>query len=295
LQQENLMSFVRVSFTAFRLVCAGGLVVSTLPRLAFAQGAEAPLPVPDAAGAPVAPVESTPSAGIEPQSAPSYTPPPPVPSDKGSSGGETAPRERRLFFELGGRVGYGKPYGKLVESRAMSDVFSGVIPLQFDAALRLKSGPAVGLFVGINPGIQGSALDDCSDCTLFDWRVGLQLSQHWGARRTFDPWLGVSLAYESTSVTQSYESLGLEYRSELAYSGFPEFGVHAGVDIGSEIIQFGPFLSATYGTYSKVTGSVRCVSLGCSGDAVTDTGSISDDRRAGHGWLLFGLRGVYLK
>jgi hypothetical protein len=290
------MSFVRVSFTASRLVRACGLTAWILPRLASAQSVEAPLPVSDSAAGEPAPLsEPTPSAAIEPQPAPSYTPPPPPPSDKSSTSVGTTTRDKPLFFELGGRVGYGKPFGKLVESRAMSDVFSGVIPLQFDAALRLKSGPALGLFVGINPGIQGAALDDCSNCTLFDWRIGVQLSQHWGARRTFDPWLGVSLAYESTSVSQSYESLGLQYSSDLTYSGFPELGVHAGLDIGSEIIQLGPFLSATYGSYSKVTGSVRCVSLGCSGNAVTDTGSISDDRRTGHGWLLFGLRGVYLK
>lgn len=200
------------------------------------------------------------------------------------------------FFELGGRLGYGMPFGNLMVDQPMNKVFKASVPLQFDGLFRLSQGFGIGLYAGLNVGVQGEALEGCNNCSLWNWRVGLQGTYHFNSQRSFDPWLGLGIGYEATSVSQRFTTLGTEYQSDLTYASKPELMAQAGLDLGNEKVAFGPYVVASYGVYSSASGSVKCVDIGCSSANVAERESdIADGKRASHAWLMVGVRGTYMQ
>ena len=206
------------------------------------------------------------------------------------------PARKQLRLELGGRLGYSISKGDFSKDLAMGDVFKGSIPLMFDLWGRLRGGLAVGLYLQVGIGIQGKELDDCDGCSLWNIRVGLQAAQHFNSEGAVDPWVGIGFGVDDTSVTADRMYGSETYRVESSYRAFPEAMVQAGVDFGTDRIAFGPFISATYASYSKVSIKTACANdIGCSGfyEGETD-GSVASGNRAGHSWLLAGVRGTFL-
>jgi len=300
------MTSLRLRSVAFSCLVSSPVLLVASFAAAQAAGADAAptsaapapteaAPVPDAAAAPRSPdVAAAPS--TVPAPAPAEEPVAPS-ADKPSI--EPAPdvqTPKSHFFELGGRLGYGMPFGNLMVDQPMNKVFKGSVPLQFDGLFRLSQGFGIGLYAGLNVGVQGEALDGCNNCSLWNWRVGLQGTYHFNSQRSFDPWLGLGIGYEATSVSQRYTILGVEYQSDLTYASKPELMAQAGLDLGNEKIAFGPYLVASYGVYSSATGTVKCVDVGCGSANVAEReSSIPDGKRASHAWLMVGVRGSYMQ
>jgi hypothetical protein len=211
---------------------------------------------------------------------------------------EVPPPEKTMFIELGGRLGYAIGKGQLVEGTSMNEVFSGAVPLIFDLAVRFRSGLALGLYAQVGVGIQGEALDECDDCSLWNLRLGLQALQHFNSRGSVDPWIGVGIGVDDTIVAREEEYLGSKYRWETSYKAVPEFLVQAGIDIdiGNKNLAFGPFVAATYAVYNEISSEVSCAESYCADLSARESETtIPDSAKTSHGWLLAGVRGTFMR
>jgi len=274
---------------------------ATASPQAPAEGAATPA-VTEAAGAePAAEPEPGPPAESEPSTATAAAVEPPaevepsedVAFDSGTPMVTPVPTATKSFrWEVGGRGGYALAYGNLVPSEAMSDYFSGAIPLVFDGWLRFK-GFKVGLYAGFAVGLEGQALEDCDDCSLSNFRIGAQVAHHFDDGGTIDPWVGAGLGYEASSITERITYYGVDYDVDYSYGAFPEAIAMAGLDFGGGPFVIGPFASISYAAYSSASATVRCADVACSADAVGAEEEIEDS--SGHTWIMFGLRASYFQ
>lgn len=208
-------------------------------------------------------------------------------------------------LELGGRAGYAIPMGDSVDGSPLKDLVAAAIPVQFDGWLRHSGGTALGLYVQAGPGLKGEALKDCSDCSAFEIRAGIQLVHHFNNGGMVDPWLGLGLGYEQLYSSRDTTLVGIDSAGNivevdgtrsLILKAAPEFLLQAGIDFGSKDLAFGPYVAARYSTFSDVEAKVTCDDLRCPDTAsFSDEDSISDDSQSSHVWLQFGLRGTYLR
>jgi hypothetical protein len=226
-----------------------------------------------------------------PEAAPSEPPPPPPVTEPPAPPESKKPAKDRLRFEIGGRVGYAVPYGNLATSSKLKDVFSGTVPGQLDGWLRFPGGLALGLYFGLAAGISGHALDACPNCSALNYRFGLQAARHFNDGGIVDPWLGIGVGWEWASISEQEQIQGYDVTYDNTYTALPELTAQAGIDIGSDTIAFGPFVSVSYASYSKLTSKISCSNIGCDDGVSSD----SDVDGGGHGWLTLGIRGTYMR
>jgi len=203
----------------------------------------------------------------------------------------TPPAQKPMKFDVGVRVGYAKPLGNLAASQPLGDYYSGAIPITVDGWLRLPAGVALGVYGGIGIGVQGKALDNCTNCSLFNWRAGVQAGWHANSFGMVDPWVSLGLGVEATSVSQDFNSGYYDYTVTSSYSAFPELTASAGVDFGNELFAFGPFASLSFATYSKASVHAECNSVDCG--TYDDGGDVA--KTSSHGWLMIGVRSAYMR
>ncbi len=224
--------------------------------------------------------------------------------DGSAAANEKAERPKNVRVELGGRVGYALPFGKVVKDLELGDLFTGAVPLQFDGWLRLFRATSVGLYAQIAPGISGKALDDCNDCSVLGYRLGLQVARHFNPGEVFDPWIGAGIGYQAIvastrsttkGITGSGNVVDVDVSYDRTFTAAPELLVQAGLDIGGEPLSFGPFVAASWARASKVKDEVNCTSFNCSGSEVSYEGDIDGEVRASQYWFMFGIRGSYLR
>lgn len=207
---------------------------------------------------------------------------------------EPGAARRPSFLEVGARAGYALGFGSVYAGERVDELYAGAVPLLFEALFRVQGAFGMGLYAGLSPSVRGPALDACDDCSLWNYRFGFQVTRHLNARGTVDPWFGVGIGYEATAVTRRFDADGVEYSADYTYSALPELMLQLGVDVGGEVLAFGPFASASYGVYSAASTRVRCV--GCVMDSRTEAESgIDDDLRRAHSWVTFGIRGTYMR
>jgi hypothetical protein len=179
-------------------------------------------------------------------------------------------------FEIGGRLGYGIPLGKSVDSdnSNLSNTVSGMIPLQLDVGYRIIPSIMVGGYLQYGIGFVGSsgkALCDQSgaSCGVHDVRFGAQFQYHVSPGGGVDPWFGAGLGYEwlTTSLNSS------------TVHGWEFLSLQGGVDLSPiAMLGVGPFVSLSFAQYSKL-----------SSDAAS--GDISN--KSLHEWLILGVRGTF--
>jgi hypothetical protein len=216
---------------------------------------------------------------------------PPNADSAASTSANSPPAQKPMKFDVGVRVGYGKPLGNLAASQPLGNYYSGAIPITVDGWLRMRAGLALGVYGGLAVGIQGKALDNCDGCSLFDWRAGVQAGWHANSFGAVDPWVGLGLGFEATSVSQDFNTGYYDYTLTSSYSAFPELTASAGVDFGNEQFAFGPFVSLSYATYSKANVHAECNGVDCG--TYDDTGDVA--KTSSHGWLMIGLRSAYMR
>lgn len=215
---------------------------------------------------------------------------PPVADATTPTAASGAPAKPKTF-EVAVRAGYGLAFGNIAGSQPMGDYYAGSIPIIVDGWWHLPAGFAAGLYGGLGFGLQGKALDGCDDCSLLNFRVGLQAAKHFNRGAGVDPWVSVGIGYEATSVSESVTYAGYDYTVSSTYNAFPELTAALGVDFGNDTFAIGPFASVSYASYSKASQSVSCASGFCG----TYTGESEIDDTSGHGWLMLGVRTAYMR
>jgi hypothetical protein len=191
---------------------------------------------------------------------------------------------------VGVRLGYGLPFGKVASDVAMSDNFTGQIPVIIDAGYRFSPKVYVGLyfqygFVSIKKGDVASSqafLDHatCSadaDCSGSDVRFGLNLHYHIAPTAKVDPWLGLGIGYESISSKVSTSAGETDYSNK----GVEIANIQAGLDCNvAPRLALGPFFSLSMAEFLT------------SWQTDPDSTLAIDNKRI-HGWAIIGLRGTY--
>jgi hypothetical protein len=199
-----------------------------------------------------------------------------------------AQAQERSGFEIGGRLGYGVPFGRVTDDPddEMDKGIKGQVPLWFDIGGRISSNFFIGAAVQYGFGLLGSDFStSCDqsgvDCSVHVIRIGPEFIYHFLPFEKVDPWIGAGFGYEWLSLSASVPGADLS----LTAHGFEFINFQGGVDflVGSNM-GIGPFLSFSLGQYDAQ--SLDCSGAGCAG--VSQSGSI--DNKALHEWLVFGAR-----
>jgi outer membrane protein W len=201
-------------------------------------------------------------------------------------------------FELGARVGYGIPMGKVNDDGTndkLSQAISGMVPLQLDLGYRVIPNLMVGAYFMYGIGFAGDTITKLCDqakaggidatCSAHDVRLGAQVQYHISPDGQIDPWLGAGIGYEW--LTFGFEGAGTTISS--TGHGFEFINLQGGADFSvAPNFGLGPFLSLSVGQYSKASGD-------CSGNCGGITTSSEEiDKKAMHEWLTLGVRGTFV-
>ena len=184
-------------------------------------------------------------------------------------------------FALGLRAGFGLPLGKATgEADAnLSDVVSGIIPLQIDAGYFLTSHLYLGGSFQYAPGLLAEDCDEGASCSINVMRFGVNLAYHTAPFAKVDPWVGLGIGYERFNVSESFG----DFKLNATFSGFEFAALQGGVDFKlSKNFAVGPFATFTVGQYSSAS-----VSDG------EDSESVDIDEKGLHFWLMGGIKAQY--
>ncbi|HEV8247905.1 MAG TPA: hypothetical protein VGP93_19155 [Polyangiaceae bacterium] len=204
-------------------------------------------------------------------------------------------QEETTGFELGFRVAYGIPLGKLengtgtASDSQLNDGISGQIPLWLDLGYRATPELMIGGYFSYGFGLIGSEFSDNCDhidsCTVRDLRLGADLQYHLQPQESVDPWLGAGFGYEW--LTFSFSDSGTDLSATVRGWEFVSF--QAGFDFPSGPTGgIGPFVAFSLGQYDRT--SVACDGS-CNG--LSDDSQEIDDK-ALHQWLFLGVRGTFV-
>jgi hypothetical protein len=184
-------------------------------------------------------------------------------------------RVDRPGFDLGLRLGYALPMGKVDNDDDLSDGVTGQIPLQIDALYRVNSQYAFGAYAAygfafVSDNICGPGTS-CSGSVL---RVGLQGTIRFSVPGTFIPWVGAGIGYEELKLKVSAGGLS----QSVTVSGFELLNLQAGGEfLSSSDFAVGPFVSLSFGQYRSASGAVEM--------DIEDKGI--------HEWFQIGIRGLF--
>jgi hypothetical protein len=207
-------------------------------------------------------------------------------------------------FELGGRLGYGHPFGESGEGGDLDESVAGQIPIWLDLGLRVDPMVSIGAFGSLGWGLLtdearqvcDNTADDpgITDCSthIWDLRLGAGVAFHFPSKpEAPSPWLGVGMGYEWLSFDFNLEGVenGENVEAELTGTlrGLEFANLHAGIDFPvSPRTWVGPFVTYTVGRYDtlKLTCDGEC------GDLESQSQEIDDDEKAFHHWLFLGVR-----
>jgi len=197
-------------------------------------------------------------------------------------------------IEVGLRAGYAIPLGDAAgapaggQAASLSNIYSGMIPIQIDAGYRFTPNMMVGAFFQYGFAMiatgSGSAAQGCSQsgvsCSGNDMAFGAQFHYHLMPDQTIDPWAGIGIGYEISSFSAS---AGGQSAGE-SFSGFQFVNLQIGGDYKvMPNLGVGPFVMFSLGEYSNCSFS----------GGLSSAGSCSIPNTAMHEWLSFGIRGAY--
>ena len=199
-------------------------------------------------------------------------------------------------FELGGRIGYGIPLGRVTgdTNDELSSTISGTVPIQADVGVRVLPQLMLGAYFQYGFGFVGDTTSDVcdeigADCSTRDVRLGVQGQVHFSPGETTDPWLGLGVGYEWLTIALEASTLSESATVKATAHGLEFLQLQGGLDFqAGEHGGFGPFLSLSLAQFSRVSAS-------CSGDCEgIDPDSESIEDQATHQWLMLGLRGTFV-
>lgn len=193
-------------------------------------------------------------------------------------------------LSLGLRTGYGIPFGTFrgtPDPDRTDEVYSGLLPLGVDAALRFRSG----FFVGGHAQYAFALLRDPGcfpelSCGGGNLRLGLDVGWRFGSRFNWSPWFALGAEYEWTDYAYAIDGGTRSVR--MRYRGFNFLHAQAGVEhpLFDSALRVGPFVALSVGEYSHLDVTVRR-----GGNLRDITASEGVPREAAHLWFTFGLRG----
>jgi hypothetical protein len=199
-----------------------------------------------------------------------------------ASGQSTPPDDKQSGIELGLRLGYGLPvgdFGRPLESAAnekFSHWVSGQSPIWIDAGYRFNPRIYAGLalqyaFVFANK----ANTMPCDGTCMRGLKIGVGFAWHLKPSAPFDPWVGIGAGYEW---------LGSDQRITRSTSrGFEFANLQLGGDFAvARTMRVGPFASLSFGQFSTIT---------IAGKPYAGTQDFVE--KSVHGWLVFGVRGVF--
>lgn len=182
-------------------------------------------------------------------------------------------------------LGYGTPFGDLMKNGygnalSMSDGISGQLPFQLGLGFRVSSLFSFGLAFQY-AALMAKNCDTGASCSASDTRIGGEARFHGATDQYFSPWISGGLGFEWFSLSESGSVAG-----DVTLSGV-DFDFQVGGDFRiSRTFTMGPFLGLRVGTYDSASVSTA----GASSSSVDIPGA----SQAMHGWLTFGLRGVFM-
>jgi len=193
------------------------------------------------------------------------------------------PAAAQIALDL--KLGYAIPTGNAVTgtdgSAAMSDAWSGALPIGVGARYRFTSNLSAGVFFQFAPAfIASSTCDAGASCSGYDMRLGIEAVYGFMPDGSWNPWVSLGTGWEWT---QLKASAGGQSASST-FSGWEYFNVQAGVDFPlSRMFALGPYLGYFGGTYTNVS---------LSSSLLSQSESIPSANRAFHGWFQFGVKGT---
>jgi outer membrane protein W len=189
--------------------------------------------------------------------------------------------------EVGLRAGYGIPLGSAEgapaggQASAMSDSFSGMIPIQIDALYMINPNIRVGLYfqyglVSLADKFAGGVCKASGvSCSAHDLRYGVQAHYHIMPENQIDPWVGLGIGMESVSGSASAGGQSIDF----GVSGLEFLNIQAGADYKvMPNLGVGPFVNFSLGQYSSATQNGQSADI---------------QNKAMHEWLIIGVRGAY--
>lgn len=180
-------------------------------------------------------------------------------------------------FEIGFRVGYAIPLGDAsggTPSTPLSDLVSGMVPLQLDVGYRINGRWMAGAYAQYGFAFakdRACGGDPSVSCSAHDIRVGAEGQYHLMPVSVIDPWVGLGIGYEWLTVTASAGGIS----ASATTRGMEFFNVSAGADYKLDPkLGVGPFIGLSVGQYSS-------------------SGGFDIPDKSLHMWLSFGMRGVF--
>jgi hypothetical protein len=190
---------------------------------------------------------------------------------------------------LSADVGYAIVFGdadKLSDGtgEAMSDVVSsGHIPLVLGVGYRV--GPMFsfgGIFQYGFAQLASSVCPSGVSCSASDIRIGIEARVHFLADQPFSPWVSGGFGYEWFNIDMSNGSAS----ANATFQGFELLNLEAGGDFRvSPSFTLGPFIGLRLQQWDSMSGK------NSSGTNVSQ--DIPSGNQAIHGWVAFGVRGVF--
>lgn len=194
-------------------------------------------------------------------------------------------------FALGLRAGYGLPFGKLAASDGdtgkVSDVVTGVVPLQLDVGYFVNSNVYVGANFQYGLGFLKEDCPEGASCSASQMRFGANVSYHFSPGQALRPWLGLGVGYEMLDISASASQGGISAKTKLSIRGLEFAALQGGFDYRlSKTLSVGPFVNVTAGQYSSAKTSISVD--GVSGGDMDESTDIED--KAMHVWAQGGVR-----
>jgi hypothetical protein len=207
----------------------------------------------------------------------------------------------RPGLQVGARIAGGLGFGNVYDGLGVADGAHASIPIIIDVGVRPIPQLYVGLFGQFAPVIEKKNPLSCPegfDCTVRDWRVGLQADFHPMPHGHIDPYIGFGAGYEilrtsvsgRTNVNVPFVGNRPAFVEGTATDRGWEYGAGTlGFDYRvSRSFGVGPFFTATISQYNVHEGQ-RTVTVG-SNQITTDLPSV---RHLAHELLFIGLRGSF--
>ncbi len=201
-----------------------------------------------------------------------------------------APTVAAAQIAFAGSAGLGLPGGTAFEDARTGDrtemdgQWAIAYPLQLDVFYRPRPGLHVGGYVSYSfASVGGAVLNICSrdelSCSGGTFRIGIEGTYRLGeVAPKLSSWAGAGFGWEWSSFTQSNAFA----RFEARFRG-PELRLQAGIEYQASVkFAIGPYLSASFGTYTSVLSS-----------ATRFPGEHVPIHSTLHEWISVGLRGRY--
>jgi hypothetical protein len=167
------------------------------------------------------------------------------------------------------------------DTGAMSDLYSGALPVLGSVAWRFTPHLAVGAYGQYGLAFLASdAKDTFTDGTGRDLRVGLEASWAFDASGSVTPWIGLAAGWEWAQILWSVGDTDVT----TTFAG-PDGTLRGGADWRfSDALSVGPFASLSIGQFRSMESE---------GGGVSATHDLPSSERELHGWFQIGVRGRF--